>query len=106
MYIALEGIDHCGKTTQINLLKEWASNNCWFVREPSDSFAGQMIRAIASEEDVEQKQVKIELEMLFATDRSFLYRHTILPALKQGYRVISDRSMISSLAYQNLTRAS
>ncbi|SQC36258.1 thymidylate kinase [Helicobacter fennelliae] len=43
MYVVIEGIDTCGKSTQINLLKRHFINAI-FTKEPSDSAIGQFIR--------------------------------------------------------------
>ena len=99
MYIVFEGIDGAGKSTQIQLLKEWLEDNGLIVEtlvEPTDSEVGKLIRKILQRPDAETDKVQKTLGLLFAADRML-----IMDKLSDDKKVIiSDRSFISSLAYQ------
>ena len=99
MYIVFEGIDGAGKSTQIQLLKEWLEANGFVVEtlvEPTDSEVGKLIRRILQRPDANDEDVQRVLALLFAADRMF-----IMDKLNDDSKIIiSDRSFISSLAYQ------
>lgn len=99
MYIVFEGIDGAGKSTQIQLLKEWLEDNGFRVEtlvEPTDSEVGKLIRHILQRPDATTDNVQKTLGLLFAADRML-----IMDKLSDESKIIiSDRSFISSLAYQ------
>ena len=99
MYIVFEGIDGAGKSTQIQLLREWLEANGLEVEtivEPTDSEVGKLIRKILQRPDATTDRVQKTLGLLFAADRML-----IMDKLSDEKKVIiSDRSFISSLAYQ------
>ena len=99
MYIVFEGIDGAGKSTQIQLLKEWLEANGFRVEtlvEPTDSEIGKLIRKILQRPDATNDRVQKTLGLLFAADRML-----IMDKLEDKSKIIiSDRSFISSLAYQ------
>ena len=99
MYIVFEGIDGSGKSTQIRLLKEWLEANGFRVEtlvEPTDSEVGKLIRRILQRPDAQTDTVQRTLGLLFAADRML-----IMDKLEDKSKIfISDRSFISSLAYQ------
>lgn len=99
MYIVFEGIDGAGKSTQIQLLKEWLEDNGLEVEtmvEPTDSEVGKLIRKILQRPDATTDSVQKTLGLLFAADRML-----IMDKLSDDKKIIiSDRSFISSLAYQ------
>lgn len=99
MYIVFEGIDGAGKSTQIQMLKEWLEANGFRVEtlvEPTDSEVGRLIRRILQRPDAQTDRVQKTLGLLFAADRML-----IMDELEDKSKiVISDRSFISSLAYQ------
>ena len=99
MYIVFEGIDGSGKSTQIQLLKEWLEANGFRVEtlvEPTDSEVGKLIRRILQSPDAQTDTVQKTLALLFAADRML-----IMDKLEDESKIIiSDRSFISSLAYQ------
>ncbi len=100
MYIVFEGIDGSGKSTQIRMLKEWIEDNGLEVEtlvEPTDSEIGKLIRKILQRPDAQTERLQNTLALLFAADRML-----IMDRLEDESKiVISDRSFISSLAYQN-----
>ena len=99
MYIVFEGIDGAGKSTQIQLLKEWLEANGFRVEtlvEPTDSEVGKLIRKILQRPDATTERLQKVLGLLFAADRMM-----IMDKLEDESKIfISDRSFISSLAYQ------
>ena len=99
MYIVFEGIDGAGKSTQIQMLKEWLEANGFRVEtlvEPTDSQVGKLIREILQRDDATTERVQKTLGLLFAADRML-----IMDKLNDESKIIlSDRSFISSLAYQ------
>jgi dTMP kinase len=99
MYIVFEGIDGAGKSTQIRMLKEWLEANGFRVEtlvEPTDSEVGKLIRKILQRPDAQSDRVQKTLALLFAADRML-----IMDRLEEESKIIiSDRSFISSLAYQ------
>ena len=99
MYIVFEGIDGAGKSTQIQMLKEWLEANGFRVEtlvEPTDSEVGKLIRQILQHPDAKTDRFQKTLGLLFAADRML-----IMDKLEDESKIIiSDRSFISSLAYQ------
>ena len=99
MYIVFEGIDGAGKSTQIQMLKEWLDANGFRVEtlvEPTDSEVGKLIRKILQHPDATTDKFQKILGLLFAADRML-----IMDRLEDKSKIfISDRSFISSLAYQ------
>ena len=99
MYIVFEGIDGAGKSTQIRLLKEWLEANGFRVEtlvEHTGSEVGKLIRKILQRPDATTDRIQKTLGLLFAADRML-----IMDKLSDEKKVIiSDRSFISSLAYQ------
>ncbi len=99
MYIVFEGIDGAGKSTQIQLLKEWLEDNGFRVEtlvEPTDSEVGKLIRKVLQRPDATTERLQKTLGLLFAADRMM-----IMDKLEDESKIfISDRSFISSLAYQ------
>lgn len=95
MFITLEGIDGCGKSTQVNLLKK-AFPNAVFVKEPSENRLGQLVREWITEYEIEP----ITQFYLLAAAREEQVEQIIWPALLAERTVIADRYFHSSLAYQ------
>ena len=99
MYIVFEGIDGAGKSTQTQMLKEWLEANGFKVEtlvEPTDSEVGKLIRKILQRPDATSDRIQKTLGLLFAADRML-----IMDKLEDESKIIiSDRSFISSLAYQ------
>jgi dTMP kinase len=96
MYIALEGIDLVGKSTQMVLLKKEFPKFI-FTREPGGTLFGKKIREILLHEEYSLHTVSEFL--LFLADRSEHYQRIIKPNLESNKTIISDRSIISGMAY-------
>lgn len=103
-FIAFEGIDGSGKSTQVKLLKEKLENaglKVYTTCEPTDSPMGKMIR------DIFNHRIEADhrtIAALFVADRlDHLLNKTngVLKMLEDGYTVITDRYYLSSYAYQS-----
>jgi dTMP kinase len=108
-FIAFEGIDGSGLTTQAGMLRDWfrrERKNCLLTKEPSQGPVGALIIQILRKH-ANGPQQEIDLDhyfaLLFAADRLYHLSTLILPALRSGTHVITDRYYLSSLAYQGLT---
>ena len=106
LFIVMEGPDGSGKTTQINLLKEYleeAGYECLITREPGGTVIGEEIRQLIL--NPEHKEMTPVTEMLlYAASRAQLVHEVIGPALEEGKIVISDRFVDSSIVYQGIAR--
>lgn len=106
MFITFEGIDFCGKSTQVDLLKEYLlskNKKIKLIREPGGTTISEKIRDILL--DKKNNSMVMETEIfLFSASRAQLVREVIRPYLKEGYYVISDRFHDSSTAYQGYGR--
>lgn len=100
VFICVEGLDGCGKTTQTKLLVRRLKRTCSAVYtcEPSSGDIGRFIRKNYLHAD---KRGSVEVEaLLFAADRVEHVKDEVLPALSEEKIVVSDRYVYSSLAYQ------
>src|ERR1035437_7478026 len=106
MFITFEGIDFCGKSTQVQLLQKYLENKgerVVIIREPGGTDISEKIRDIL----LDKKNFKMVTEaeiFLFSASRAQLVREKIRPFLDKGYYVISDRFHDSTTAYQGYGR--
>lgn len=106
MFITFEGIDFCGKSTQVELLRKYLLEQKKIVeviREPGGTKISEMIRTILLDKVHENMCNESEI-FLFSASRAQLVREKIRPYLMKGYYVISDRFHDSSTAYQGFGR--
>jgi dTMP kinase len=101
VYIAIEGLDGSGGTTQLDRLAtafylREPARPVLRTREPSDLPVGKLIRALLAGGEIGDAV----FPYLFAADRRDHLDRVVLPALACGEVVLSDRCMLSSLAYQ------
>ncbi len=101
LYIALEGLEGCGKSTHAKRLG--ATLNAVITREPGGTDIGGLLRAILSNPDNTELHARTEA-LLMAADRAQHMEQVIRPALNAGTHVVSDRSIYSTLAYQGFGR--
>jgi dTMP kinase len=107
-FVVIEGLDGAGTTTQCAALaRELRAKGRKVVttREPSDGPIGKMIRQaltrqLGLSEAGKQPLTPETLALMFAADRVDHVAREIEPALKSGAVVLSDRYLLSSLAYQ------
>ncbi|OGU54771.1 MAG: dTMP kinase [Ignavibacteria bacterium RBG_13_36_8] len=106
MFITFEGLDFSGKSTQVRLLQQYLETihkKVKVIREPGGTAISEKVRNILL--DTKNSEMYLETELLlFSASRSQLVREIILPHLKKGYYVISDRFHDSSIAYQGFGR--
>ena len=103
-WIALEGPDGCGKSTQARLLAERL--DATLVREPGGTPLAEKVRELLLADDLPPMDVQTELLLMMAARRS-LYDDVVRPSLEAARGtgiVVSDRSILSSLVYQGLLR--
>ena len=93
MYIAIEGIDTAGKSTQIERLKEHFLDVV-ITKEPGGTELGKEIRSIALSAKAKSKKAEF---LLFLADRAEHIKEIIEPNLNK--LIISDRSAVSGVAY-------
>lgn len=100
-YIALEGLEGCGKSTHTKRLGEHLG--AVITREPGGTRIGSLLRGILA--DTENTDLAPRTEaLLMAADRAQHMAEIIEPALTRGQHVVSDRSIYSTLAYQGYGR--
>lgn len=102
MLITIEGIDRAGKSTQAALLAEALGERALLVREPGGTEAGERMRGLLKDADLELDP-RAEL-LLFCAARAELVARVIEPALAEGRVVICDRFYDSTIAYQGAGR--
>ena len=101
LFITFEGPDGCGKTSIINLIKEYYKDNekIIFTREPGGTKISEKIREIILSNDNANMSPRTEA-LLYAASRAQHIDELIKPNLEKGNIVVSDRFVLSSLAYQ------
>jgi len=93
MYIAIEGIDTAGKSTQIQKIKEHFTDAI-ITKEPGATEIGKDIREMVLSAKAQSKKAEF---LLFLADRAEHIKEVIEPNL--GKMIISDRSVVSGVAY-------
>ena len=101
LFITFEGPDGCGKTSIMNLIKEYYKSNekITFTREPGGTKISEKIREIILSNDNSNMSPRTEA-LLYSASRAQHIDELIKPNLDKGNIVISDRFVLSSLAYQ------
>lgn len=104
-FITFEGLDGCGKSTQLRML---ARELCLYgfevvtTREPGGTLLGEKLREVLL--DTEANIDPLAELLLFAADRANHVKTIIKPALKHGQIVLSDRYSDATIAYQGAGR--
>ncbi|MCB9887376.1 MAG: dTMP kinase [Planctomycetes bacterium] len=107
-YIALDGPDGCGKSSQSQALCEWlrgAGHDVLHVREPGSTPAGEALRNLLLSPATGALQTVTEV-LLFSAARAELVHEVIGPALAAGRIVVAERCYLSTLVYQVLAMES
>lgn len=106
MFLSFEGCEGVGKSTQIELLKNYLSDtgqNALFFREPGGTDISEKIRNIIL--DINNSELANETEaLLYAACRTQLLHEHIIPAIRANKLIFCDRYIDSSLAYQGYAR--
>lgn len=103
LFVVLEGIDGSGKTTIAKMLVERLrvmGYNAEYTFEPTDSEIVELIRGMYRA----YRDAYIDA-LAFALDRLIHLKRRVIPLLEEGYIVVSDRYMYSSIAYQTASGA-
>ena len=111
-FIVIEGIDGCGKTTQIDELSKWLPKSGLInkgsklitTREPGGSLLGKKLRGLILDNNKDNKPSSLAELLLYSADRAEHVSKIISPALNKNNWVISDRFSDSTLAYQGYGR--
>jgi len=107
LFIAFEGIDYSGKTTQATNLRTWlgkelGSRRVRLMAEPIELAIDQKIRKILCGAE-EAPPSFFEFQRLFVLDRAYDVHWFIRPGLEKGYVEIRDRYALSTIAYGMLS---
>ena len=111
-FIVIEGIDGCGKTTQIDEISRWlptsglmgGNSKLIKTREPGGSLLGKKLRNLILDNNKNNEPSSLAELLLYSADRAEHVSKIISPALDKGDWVLSDRFSDSTLAYQGYGR--
>lgn len=106
LFITFEGLDGCGKSTQMALLADALTDAGYDVlttREPGGTALGEALRSVLLDVGYTGMSSRAEA-LLYATARAQLVEEVVRPALDDGRVVLCDRYIDSSLAYQGYGR--
>ncbi len=111
-FLVLEGIDGCGKTTQLEALGAWLAAcgamppgvEPLVTREPGGTALGAELRRLLLHPPADSRPDPLTELLLYAADRAQHVQERILPALEAGRWVLCDRYVGSTMAYQGYGR--
>jgi dTMP kinase len=105
-FVALEGGEGAGKSTQARLLRQWLEAEGYAVlltHEPGDTEVGRELRRIVLDPATGDISHRTEA-LLYAADKAEHVDRVVVPALAKGTVVVTDRYVDSTLAYQGAGR--
>jgi dTMP kinase len=105
-FVALEGGEGAGKSTQSRLLRDWLEADGYDVvltHEPGDTAVGKLLRQIVLDPATGEISHRTEA-LLYAADKAEHVDRVVAPALARGSVVVTDRYVDSTLAYQGAGR--
>jgi len=106
LFIALEGGEGAGKSTQVKLLGDWlraTGHQVVVTHEPGATVVGRQLRGLLLDLATGSLSARSEA-LLYAADRAEHVSTVIVPALQRGAIVVTDRYVDSSIAYQGAGR--
>src|SRR3989338_5871436 len=108
-YIVLEGVVGCGKTTQAkklyeHLKKNYPGREIILTREPGGSEIAERIRTLVQGTEFSEVMTPECEAYRYAASRAQTLRSIVSPTIQRGGTVISDRSFLSSMAFQGAAR--
>ena len=97
-FIAFEGLDGSGQSTQAGLLQKWLNqtSRAHLTKEPTNNIIGGLIRGQLTSDWKTKPEC---LQLLFAADRAHHLEKEVTPLLEKGTTVITDRYAFSTMAY-------
>lgn len=101
-FIVFDSLDGAGNSTQVKLLADYLNSigkRTHITKEPTSSLIGGLIKSQLTHD---WKSSQICLQLLFSADRAYHLEKEVIPFLKKGINVISDRYFFSTMAYGNL----
>ena len=103
MFFSFDGIDGVGKTTQIELFREWLESQGYDVvtcRDPGSTALGERVRELLLKRDDRVTIAPTSEMLLYMAARAQLVDEVIRPALADNKVVVSDRYLLANLVYQ------
>jgi len=101
-FIVFDSLDGAGNSTQVKSLADYLKKigkKVHLTKEPTSGLIGGLIKSQLTHE---WKSSQICLQLLFCADRAYHLEKEVIPLLKRGINVISDRYFFSTMAYGNL----
>lgn len=105
--IVFEGVEGCGKTSQMQLCQEWLQNlgiSVVITREPGGTELGLDLRRLLLEKADNKPIAEVTELLLYAADRAQHVEQELKPHLAQGKYILCDRYIESTIAYQGYGR--
>ncbi|HLP88953.1 MAG TPA: dTMP kinase [Nostocaceae cyanobacterium] len=106
-FIVFEGVEGCGKTTQMQLCHQWLSGlgvSVLVTREPGGTELGAHLRRLLLSKSENQPINQLTELLLYAADRAQHVEQELKPHLAQGKCILCDRYIYSTIAYQGYGR--
>ncbi len=100
-FIVFDSLDGAGNSTQVKLLADYLNKirkKTHITKEPTSGLIGGLIKSQLSHD---WKSSQIFLQLLFSADRAYHLEKEVIPLLKRGINIISDRYFFSTMAYGN-----
>jgi len=101
-FIVFDSLDGAGNSTQVKLLADYLNKigkKTHITKEPTSGLIGGLIKSQLTHD---WKSSQVCLQLLFSADRAYHLEKEVIPLLKKGINVISDRYFFSTMAYGNL----
>lgn len=108
LYVALDGPDGCGKSSQAAALVaslQGSGRDVLHVREPGSTPVGEALRELLLSKETGELQ-QISEVLLFSAARAELVARVVAPALARGQIVVAERCFLSTAVYQVIASAS